>query len=155
MKQWFALLFVSSLLAAPVAASSASSVPDSEIPAVIVSPSCAGDVQFPHQMHFDDMGIPCEDCHHEVNATKLDMPHGDYFDDFWIDCSSCHGESGTPSTSQACSTCHHTDPTGIADETLSSKVVIHKSCWTCHEMSTGAEASAVCSSCHQGARTCL
>jgi hypothetical protein len=124
------------------------------IPALIESPSCVGDVGFPHQMHFDDMGVPCQDCHHEVNATKLDMPHGDYFDDFWIDCSACHTESGTPSTSQACSNCHHSDPTGIADETLSSKVVVHKSCWTCHETGTGDEASESCGTCHQGAKTC-
>ena len=155
MKRLLVLFSFAGLVTATGPIQSATEEVAAGIPALIVSPSCVGEVEFPHQMHFEDMGVPCQDCHHEVNATKLDMPHGDYFDDFWIDCSACHTESETPSTSQACSTCHHSDPTGIADETLSSKVVIHKSCWTCHEMSTGGEASAACSTCHQGARTCL
>ncbi|MGB3564958.1 MAG: cytochrome c3 family protein [Thermoanaerobaculia bacterium] len=154
MKQLLVLLVLAGFLTAPGPIQSAPAETAGEIPALIISPSCVGEVKFPHQMHFDDMGVPCQDCHHEVNATKLDMPHSDYFDDFWIDCSACHSESGTPSTSQACSACHHSDPAGIADETLSSKVVIHKSCWTCHETGTGDEASESCGTCHQGARTC-
>ena len=154
MKQWLVLLVLAGFLSAPLPLQSATAEPDSQIPPLIVSPSCAGDVEFPHQMHFDDMGMSCEECHHEINAAQLSMPHTEYFDDFWIDCLACHTDSETPSATQACSSCHHSDPTGIADETLSSKVVIHKSCWTCHEIGTGGEASATCDTCHQEERTC-
>jgi len=113
-----------------------------------------GVVEFPHKMHSEDFGMDCVECHHETNAAKLDMPHQDYFDDFWIDCSTCHKSNGdTVMEPQACSTCHHTDPTGIADESLSSKVVIHKLCWECHDSGTGQEASESCISCHSGEKT--
>ncbi len=82
------------------------------------------------------------------------MPHDDYFEDFWIDCKVCHRESGVASEPQRCSNCHHSTPAGIADESLSAKVVIHKSCWGCHESGTGVAASAACSSCHQGSSDC-
>ncbi len=47
-----------------------------------------------------------------------------------------------------CSDCHHSNLDNIADETLSSKVVIHKSCWKCHETGTGVDASKGCVECH-------
>lgn len=153
MRRWLIAAASISLLCSALTAADGEAPSVVSVPPILASPSCIGEVIFPHEMHFEDIGIPCEDCHHEVNATKLDMPHSNYFDDFWIDCLACHGESGRPSTSQSCSTCHHSDPTGIADETLSSKVVIHKSCWQCHEMGTGNEASSACPTCHQGART--
>jgi hypothetical protein len=77
------------------------------------------------------------------------MPHDEYFRDFWIDCSICHSaEPGELMEPTACADCHHSDPIGIADETLSSKVVIHASCWECHDSGTGADASEGCSFCH-------
>jgi hypothetical protein len=113
-----------------------------------------GVVEFPHEMHSEDFGMECVECHHETNAAALKIPHMDYFDDFWIDCSECHKPNGdTVMEPQSCSVCHHTDPTGIADESLSSKVVIHKLCWDCHDSGTGADASESCSSCHNGERT--
>ncbi|MFQ5605012.1 MAG: hypothetical protein ACE5HS_17220 [bacterium] len=54
---------------------------------------------------------------------------------------------------QTCSNCHHTSPANIADETLRSKVVIHKNCWQCHEIGQGAEASANCGFCHSGKKS--
>jgi hypothetical protein len=120
-----------------------------EVTEVIEWPSAAGDVSFPHRFHAEDLEIPCADCHHETNAGRLDMPHPEFFDDFWIRCESCHEEAVARAPSQACSACHHDSPVTIADETLSSKVVIHQSCWTCHEVSTGADASASCRSCHR------
>lgn len=45
--------------------------------------------------------------------------------------------------------CHHGSPVTIADETLSSKVVIHRACWECHPTGTGSEASQRCDLCHQ------
>ncbi len=123
----------------------------SEIPEVIKSESYVGEVSFKHQEHFDDLEIECETCHHEVNAAKLNFPHENYFEDFWIDCLICHHESGLKTQpAQACSNCHHTLPENIADETLSSKVVIHKNCWECHEASKGQEASKNCVFCHTG-----
>jgi len=106
------------------------------------------DVSFPHQMHFDDFGIECRECHHETDAAKLESPHEEYFEDFWIDCQTCHHESRAPREPQRCSHCHHDSPFNIADETRSSKVVIHQSCWSCHEVGKGAEASTTCGVCH-------
>lgn len=131
-----------------------SSPQELSMPAVIISPSSAGEVSFPHQLHYEDFEVECKTCHHEINASKLKFPHEDYFNDFWIDCKICHNESGTATLkAKPCSKCHHKYPTSIADETLSSKVVIHKSCWECHEIGTGAEATTNCKLCHSGPRT--
>ena len=113
-----------------------------------------GEVEFPHLMHSEELGMECVECHHETNAAALDMPHEEYFDDFWIDCGTCHrSNSDIEMVPQACSYCHHTDPTGVADESLSSKVVTHTLCWDCHGSGTGTEASESCVSCHFGDRT--
>jgi hypothetical protein len=123
-------------------------------PSEIISPSSAGEVFFPHLQHTEDFDVACKDCHHETNAAELNIPHEDYFDDFWIDCKICHHEGGSGKLqAQACSKCHHSNPANIADETLSSKVVIHKNCWECHEVGTGKEASESCQLCHSGERT--
>lgn len=125
--------------AAPGVASEAAAVNDSTI-----SPAL-----FPHGRHTRKFAIDCARCHHEINAAPLSIPHENYFDDFWIDCSICHRGPGTPALEpQACSACHHSPNGNSADETLSSKVVIHKNCWSCHAMSTGAKASSACKSCH-------
>ena len=124
-----------------------------EIPEEIISPSSVGEVTFPHLLHYEDLEIECDECHHEINAAKLITPHDDYFKDFWIDCNICHNGNETPRMeAQACSECHHTHPYGIADETLSAKVVIHKNCWECHEVETGIAASESCKMCHIGER---
>jgi hypothetical protein len=116
---------------------------------IIKSPSSVGEVSFPHQFHFEDLELECQTCHHETNASSLRMPHEDYFDDFWIDCRICHKSDGlTLSQPQSCSKCHHDSPTDIADETLSTKVVVHKKCWECHELGKGEKASQSCTDCH-------
>lgn len=128
---------------------------DSEIPTEIDFPSSAGQVAFPHRLHFEELGIDCGDCHHETNAAILQIPHQEYFRDFWIHCETCHQGSENPELPHACGDCHHTPPVDIADETLSAKVVIHRSCWACHEVGTGQEASRSCGSCHAGPRAGL
>lgn len=107
-----------------------------------------GDVSFPHQFHFDALGVACRDCHHETQAGKLEIPHPEYFEDLWIDCKTCHHESRPTTAPQLCSSCHHDTPFDIADETLSSKVVVHRSCWKCHDVGKGKEASTSCRTCH-------
>jgi len=131
-----------------------SSDPDTvEMPDEIISPSSVGEVTFPHLFHYEDLEYECVECHHEINAAKLITPHDKYFKDFWIDCSICHnGNETAKMQAQACSECHHTHPYGIADETLSAKVVIHKNCWECHEVETGIAASESCEMCHSGER---
>jgi hypothetical protein len=125
-----------------------------DMPAIIKSPSTAGEVAFPHQKHYQDLGLECKTCHHETNAAALKSPHAEYFDDFWIDCKICHRENGSATLeSQSCSKCHHALPANIADETLSSKVVIHKQCWKCHDVGQGADAGKNCKLCHSGPRT--
>jgi len=105
-----------------------------------------GDVPFPHERHYSDLEIECVTCHHETAAPPLQIPHADYFDDFWIDCATCHSRKDTGQ--RACASCHHARPANLSDETLSAKVVVHKSCWTCHEIGTGPSASRGCRSCH-------
>jgi len=119
-----------------------------EIPEVILMPTVVGEVEFPHLAHVEDFEVECKDCHHYTKAAELDMPHENYFDDFWIDCETCHVPGAGPMEERACSGCHHRNGSKISDETMSAKVVIHKSCWNCHEVGTGPEASAACDGCH-------
>jgi hypothetical protein len=111
-----------------------------------------GDVAFPHEMHFDDLELECDTCHHETRAAELKIPHEQYFEEFWINCVVCHRPGKTAAAAVKCSDCHHASPADIADETLSAKVVIHRSCWVCHEVGRGVEASRSCGSCHAGQR---
>ena len=125
-----------------------------EIPSEINIPSSVGEVIFHHQMHIKDLSIKCVECHHQINAKALNTPHPDYLKSSWINCNICHGESEKIKQKVfSCSACHDTNPINIADETLSSKVVIHKQCWKCHPVSTGREASKGCEKCHSGKKT--
>lgn len=122
----------------------------SEIPEEINFPSSVGDVLFPHQMHIDDLEMECNECHHQIYAKKIITPHPEYFKSSWIKCDICHNTTGQSGQKYyTCSKCHHKTPANIADETLSSKVVVHKNCWACHEVGTGSEASEVCNDCHK------
>lgn len=125
----------------------------SNIPEEIQFPSTVGEVSFPHLFHIEDLEMECVDCHHQINADILVTPHPSYFKSSWINCEICHNESGEIKQKIfTCSKCHHPSPVTIADETLSSKVVIHKNCWKCHEVSTGIEASETCGICHSGVK---
>lgn len=119
----------------------------------IVFPSAAGEVDFPHSLHADELGFECSECHHETAAARLSTPHDAYFEDLWSECRKCHGEGAAPASPQNCDACHHANPTSTADETLSAKVVIHRSCWACHDSGTGEEASRSCSFCHAARRS--
>jgi DnaJ-class molecular chaperone len=127
----------------------AGSVPASEVQQVacdIRFELAVGDVCFPHKMH-RKMG--CKECHHQYQAEALETPHPDYLTSSWKSCQTCHSEeSAQQKRSRRCSSCHFSDPDNIADETPSSKVAHHKSCWKCHDSGTGAEASAGCADCH-------
>ncbi len=107
-----------------------------------------GEARFPHDMHAEDLGFECAECHHETNAARLRVPHEEYFEDLWIECGICHREGEAAATPQSCAACHHDSPASTADETLSAKVVIHRSCWGCHDSGTGVEASRGCGFCH-------
>jgi hypothetical protein len=120
-----------------------------EMPDEITYKSSVGNVVFPHIVHVKDLKMECAECHHQIHAMDLDTPHPDYMASSWINCKICHNtNSETRKKYYKCSDCHHSDLDNIADETLSSKVVIHKSCWKCHETGTGAEASEGCGNCH-------
>ncbi len=125
---------------------------DGRMPGEIRSPSSLGEVVFPHRLHYEDLELECVTCHHETDAGPLEIPHPSYFEDFWIDCGACHHPDEGPKLPQSCGACHRSQSGDIADETLSAKVVIHKSCWQCHEAGTGQEASRSCRSCHSGER---
>jgi hypothetical protein len=108
-----------------------------------------GELIFPHVAHVEDMELECDECHHETNAVPLDSPHEAYFDDLWVDCGACHHESGAADLEpKSCYECHDSNLRDIADERLSSKVILHKNCWTCHEVETGLAASESCELCH-------
>jgi len=62
----------------------------------------------------------------------------------------CHDEGGKMKAIYTCSACHDGGPRNISDETLSSKVVVHKQCWKCHQAGTGKDASSSCQLCHSG-----
>jgi hypothetical protein len=121
------------------------------IPAEIRIRSAVGEVTFLHRKHIEDRSINCVDCHHQINARKLETPHPEYLTSSWINCKTCHDGSVQAATkSYACSGCHRTNPRNIADETLSAKVVTHKQCWKCHAVGTAKQASTTCESCHSG-----
>ena len=122
---------------------------DRDPSSTISFPNPAGDVDFLHEMHYSDLEIDCVECHHETNAGALQTPHTRYLETSSIDCMACHQEGVEASSPQSCSHCHGDNPVDIADETLSSKVVIHQVCWSCHDVGSGAAASRGCSSCHQ------
>lgn len=111
-------------------------------------------VKFPHKAHTTDYDVACKTCHHETNAKVLKTPHPGYFRDSSFRCETCHRASTAPRKPQACVNCHHRAPSSTTDETLSAKVVIHKSCWRkgCHSVGEGKVAANKCKSCHPGSR---
>ena len=121
----------------------------SNLPDQITIESSLGNVVLPHDVHVKDKKLKCVECHHQIHAEELDTPHPDYLKPAGINCDVCHGtNSETRNKYYKCYNCHHSDSDDISDETLSSKVVIHKSCWKCHESGTGVEASIGCVDCH-------
>ena len=137
-----------------VAASSPSKADAPEIPPERLFPSSVGEVTFHHQMHFKDLGIKCVECHHQINAKKLSTPHPYYFKSSSIKREICHDAAeATKRKPYLCSECHRSNPINIADETLSPKVVVHKSCGKCHPVGTGKEASGACKKCHSGKKS--
>jgi len=115
----------------------------------ILIESSVGTVIFPHDFHVTGVKMECVECHHQIHAVELDTPHPDYLTSSWISCQACHNpKTASDQIYYRCGECHHTNPTDIADETLSSKVVVHKSCWKCHDTRTGVEASQGCVDCH-------
>ena len=115
----------------------------------ILIESSVGYVIFPHDFHVTGVKMECVECHHQIHAVELDTPHPDYLTSSWINCQSCHNpKSETDQVYYQCDKCHHTNTNNIADETLSSKVVVHKSCWKCHDTKTGVDASQGCVDCH-------
>jgi len=117
------------------------------MPSIVTFESSVGNVQFPHKVH-QKMG--CRKCHHQINAKDLVTPHDEYLSSPGVTCMRCHDEAQNNDVYYGCAKCHHSNLENIADETLSSKVVLHKNCWTCHLSGTGAEASERCSVCHSG-----
>jgi hypothetical protein len=120
-----------------------------EGPDEITLKSSVGNVLLPHKVHVKDVKLKCPVCHHQIRAAELDTPHPGYLTSAQVNCQTCHASPAEKRKKYyKCSDCHHSEPENIADETLSSKVVIHKSCWKCHETGTGVEASKGCSDCH-------
>lgn len=118
-------------------------------PEEITFSSKVGDVVFPHKMHVEEFELECSDCHHNINAKKIDTPHSDYFKSSQINCQVCHtGSLALMQEDYNCSKCHHSNPMHIGKEKITAKVAIHKKCWSCHDMDTGKDASEECTFCH-------
>jgi len=130
-------------------APSDSSATSADMPDVVIFDSSVGEVHFPHKLHVEDLDLECMQCHHQIHAKELNTPHPGYLTSSWISCQSCHNTNSADSKKYyKCVDCHHLNPANVADETLSSKVVVHKSCWKCHASGTGVQASESCSDCH-------
>jgi len=120
-----------------------------DLPGTITFTAAVGDVEFSHKLHVVKQAMECAECHHQIHAQALNTPHPNYLPSSWSNCQTCHNTAST--TEQIyykCSHCHLSDLDNIADETLSAKVVTHKTCWTCHESGTGPQASQGCIYCH-------
>lgn len=133
----------------PGKAQAVSGEDEADTPDEIAFRSSVGDVLFPHNLHIEELEIDCVDCHHQIHAGELDTPHPEYLESSWIKCKICHDpESKMSKKYYKCADCHHSVLENIADETLSSKVVLHKSCWQCHASGTAVQASESCGDCH-------
>lgn len=121
-------------------------------PETIVFRSPIGQVDFPHQMHSEDLGIDCADCHHPIKAPQLETPHPQYFENSTVHCKTCHHAQNTQPAEQKCSVCHDSEAV-IPHHQLSAKVAIHTLCSGCHEIGTGQDASSSCSNCHSGPKS--
>lgn len=121
-----------------------------EPPAAQTRSSGVGEVDFDHEVHFSELEIPCEDCHHETSAGELVTPHPEYLDALSTGCLGCHRESQEISMPGRCDECHPRTPVEVADEVPSRKVVLHELCWRCHEGGRGEAASRSCAGCHRG-----
>lgn len=129
--------------------SSDSLATSTDMPNVVTFESSVGEVHFPHKFHVEDLDLECMECHHQIHAKVLNTPHPGYLETSWISCQSCHNTNTADSKKYyKCSDCHHLNPANVADETLSAKVVVHKSCWKCHSSGTGVQASESCADCH-------
>ena len=120
-----------------------------DLPAVINFNVSVGDVEFSHKAHVVKLQVECAECHHQIHAQALHTPHPNFLSSSWSNCQACHNtnlEAGK--AYYKCSQCHLSDLDNIADETLSAKVVTHKTCWKCHESGTGSTASQGCVYCH-------
>lgn len=91
-------------------------------PARVVFESKGGRVIFSHQVHAEDYGFSCEDCHHE--DTDLDPP-------------------------LACGECHL--PQAPDPDLLARTDAFHQQCMECHEQSdAGPFGENSCNQCHAG-----
>lgn len=146
----FSILAVGLLVSAQDAEQNPENQP--KAPETIQFPSPIGQVDFPHQMHAEDLGMDCSDCHHPVQAPELQTPHPQYFDQSTVKCQTCHHPAATAPKQQKCSVCHNNEAV-IPNHELSAKVAIHTLCSDCHEIGTGKDASESCSFCHSGPKS--
>jgi hypothetical protein len=78
--------------------------------------------KFDHDVHSNDLGLACSDCHHDYDES----------------------EGGEP---QLCSDCH--EPGGDDDAMLNRKDAFHKQCIGCHEESGNEPGKNDCAGCHE------
>ena len=144
-----------------------------ETPIRLMFKTVGGNVLFDHQIHSDDYGLKCSDCHHSYDDTVKDKPvaceschtpkskyvpafgkngkfdHDLHSMDLGLACNDCHHnyyeeDGGEP---QPCSDCH--EP-GVEDDFMLGRVqAFHKQCIGCHEESGVTPGANDCSGCHE------
>lgn len=103
-------------------------------PLRIMYRGAAGGVLFNHQIHSQDYGFSCTDCHHHPEDA-----------DAMLSCAACHVLPEGGELAQACLECHgpdEVDMTGVPAKTDS----FHSQCIGCHQDSGAGPVE--CSACH-------
>jgi len=168
-----ALLIAVVLLAAGVVSYAAYPVKSPDKPVrVMLTAAGQKNVLFDHQVHQDEYGLECSDCHHSI-AEKKGMPeqacgschkadgafkpalgkkgmfdHETHSQDLGLSCQDCHHmydeqSGGEP---QACSACHM----DTGDEDMPSlEDACHKQCIGCHADMGSGPTTSNCNECHK------
>lgn len=127
-----------------------------EVPAREILDNKGGRVIFTHQVHAEDYGFECSDCHHDDIGQETP-----------ISCGSCHPRAFDEtfrtehqkafSTEDACLRCHDDvpeEPTLAEEDRPSIEDIplrtdaFHRQCMDCHEENGGPYGSESCYQCH-------
>lgn len=129
-----------------------------DAPTRVVMENSGGRVFFTHQLHAEDLGLACEDCHHDGLVEEGAKP---------LPCATCHPkefddefrlkhQKSFPSNDY-CERCHYTEPSAdMPDEDRPDTDMLpltgdafHWQCMGCHEsMGAGPYGDESCTECH-------
>lgn len=127
-----------------------------EVPTRVVMENTGGRVIFSHQVHAEEYGFECTDCHHDDIEQETFLSCGtchprDYDDTFRVE----HQKAF--SSEDACLRCHDDIPEGptlaVEDRPYTEDIpmrldAFHGQCMTCHEENGGPTEDDSCYACH-------